>query len=166
MICSRCKHDVEESEMVPGTRWCSSCRTKARQRRELYGYQGRCKVCGRTPLVTKCACEACAIRAIETINLVRHGIINELMEKQEGACALSGIELVVGINLSIDHIKPVSSFEGATRRDKLRAASADSNLRLIDNRINCLLKTMSDIELLYIAERIVEYNNISIPCDA
>lgn len=65
-------------------------------------------------------------------------VILNLWEEQGGKCAISGLDLVPGLNIEIDHILPLS-----------RGGSSNPvNLRLLHKFINKLKDNFTDEELV------------------
>ncbi len=152
--CNRCKHEKELDAFKGDNGICIECSDKLKAHHQKYIDAGRCSVCGRTPLATPKMCRICTIRAIESTNKIRHGIIEELLNKQNGKCVLSGLPLIVGKNLSVDHIKPRCEF------DNLKDAGYDSNLRLLDRRINAFAASAPDSELFEFCIAVVKHNDL------
>ena len=58
-------------------------------------------------------CESCYLKAKAWKNLGRQthwNILREILEQQNNICPFSGDEIILGVNDSLDHIKPIGHF--------------------------------------------------------
>ena len=81
-------------------------------------------------------------------------ILKEIWETQNnGVCALTGEQLIPGINASIDHIIPVSQGGGGEKE----------NLRWISLDINKFLEVKSDQDFFSLCLKVIQHNLSKIP---
>lgn len=111
-------------------------------------HAGVCTQCRKSParpdrrLCTLCAWKAIAFQRGTTIE-----VLDRIYDRQDGKCVLSGIPLVKGVNASPDHI--VHKMHGGT--------SEESNLRLLDWKINQARNTLTDQEFIEMCQCVVKY---------
>lgn len=79
--------------------------------------------------------------------------IREKLESQNFKCAYSGINLVLGINASVDHIK------SRVRYPDLQ--NEPTNIHWVDIRINLMKRELDEEEFLFLIQSI--HNNMIVP---
>lgn len=127
-----------------GTR-CATC---AKAQKDRVKAQGKCQSCGGkkdTPAVT---CARCILRGVARKSLgdvSRWQEIGLLFACQDGRCAVTGAEITIGVNASLDHILPRN--RGGTHEI--------DNLRWVHVVFNRMKNDMLDAELLGWARAIV-----------
>lgn len=116
-FCQTCKAAIEN-----GKKQCDEClkmrsrHTKTYKQRRVVN--GLCVCCGKDALKTVLRksvthCYDCFFKKIANERLGRYKdweILKEKFETQNGKCAYTGVEMDLGKNASLDHIKPVSRY--------------------------------------------------------
>lgn len=102
-----------------GKQNCESCAIKSnlvvKKRRQLYTSKGLC-YCGDQPLSGRTQCQKCWLRSLAGTHHTSTKSLIEIWEKQKGRCALTGAELRMGDNASLDHKLPMS--RGGTNKEE------------------------------------------------
>jgi hypothetical protein len=101
---------------------CSRCRnTKNVDYKKVYVDKGMCAVCGKNPILNGLVnsplglrkCEKCYLKTCSKRNLESSAHWQELKQKlinQDYKCVYTGTLIELGVNDSLDHIKPASKF--------------------------------------------------------
>ena len=76
----------------------------------------------------------------------------ELYISQDKKCAMTGDDLILGLNDSLDHITPTSKTDSKYSKDMY-------NLRWVTRQVNTVKNDLSDFELIELLEKIK--NNIT-----
>jgi len=133
-VCSQCRKPHDGDGVC-----CPECLTKAK-----YRYVDRdpniCFYCHSAELVTSLYCETCWLKEVSWRFLKsrrRGDELKALMTRQSYRCALSGVQLRLGLNASIDHIIPKS----------LGGEDSIENYRWVHTRVNRIRGNLSDAEL-------------------
>ena len=178
MICKKCGTDKDFNEsnfpkdirLKSGLRkTCRSCATAAvnayqksnrdkvslsrRNREASYKNIGKCVNC-KNPVVknNKSYCEKHLVSMMASRHLgskKMYGFLIDLLLKQRHRCAYTGVELIIGENASIDHIK--------SKAKNLELFNDSSNVQWVDIRVNLMKRELHEIEFLDIINMI--YNN-------
>lgn len=77
--------------------------------------------------------------------------LDELFKKQDGKCAISGIPLQIGVNASIDHIKPLSKHPET--KNQL------TNLQWVESNINRMKLDMEFEDFINLISIILKHNS-------
>ena len=77
--------------------------------------------------------------------------LDELFKKQDGKCAISGIPLQIGVNASIDHIKPLSKHPET--KNQL------TNLQWVESNINRMKSDMEFENFINLISIILKHNS-------
>lgn len=112
-----------------------------------------CRFCKNISLKNQKTCSECYLKTFALNRLGDRSFANGLLDllmKQDFKCYLTGKELVLGDNASIDHFIPVSL------RPDLKHDF--DNIRWCDKAINRLKNDFTYEELLKICKCILEYN--------
>jgi len=85
-----------------------------RNKYEKYKKSGLCTQCGSQLMInSNTLCEKCWFKSCSNNNLGsrKHWEhLKTLFEEQNHKCAYTGLDLILGVNASIDHIKPISRY--------------------------------------------------------
>lgn len=76
--------------------------------------------------------------------------LEDILHSQEYKCALTGEDIILGLNDSVDHIIPKSKFSDDTYK-------CLSNLRWTTRQANSVKNNFTDDELIQFLEKIKEY---------
>jgi len=142
-LCGRCGAAPE-----PGKKVCGSCLAWTRERVERRAAAGLCPHCGKAPREATGFCRPCWFKraAGKYLGSARHAeALAALWDAQGGRCALSGVELVPGVNASVDHVVHQS------RNGKAEI----SNLRWLDLSTNRARNALTDAEFVAMCRRVV-----------
>lgn len=128
---------------------CSACLSKHRVDYLRRVKSGVCVKCKR-PATAGGFCFEHWVRNISSryrLNKANGGIpmLIELWNEQKGRCAVTGVELIPGVNASLDHIIPVSKGGGHTK----------ANLRWVLVSINLAKADMTDKEFVEMCRLVV-----------
>jgi len=121
-LCTECSNPVEAGNLR-----CTACLTrrakKQKERKSLALSEGKCRICLKVPaLPTSRYCVDCYLRRVSFAHFKTETHWKRLKaqyEAQQGKCALSGVELTLGDNAELDHIKP-SSRGGSDELDNVQ----------------------------------------------
>lgn len=118
--------------------------------------KGYCAICKHPPVGKSGVCEkhlfsTMAFRHLGSKKLA--GVLKDKLEKQNYKCAYSGLQLILGENASIDHIK------SKVRHPQLK--NDINNVHWVDIRVNLMKRELDESEFLYLIGGIL--NNIPIP---
>lgn len=141
---------------------CAECNVKVNakecRRRARYTAEGKCRLCGDESQLTNRSlrkrdrgnyCKRCWLKVLAgyLLGSMKHWPI--LVEKLDACgwrCPYTGEELVLGVNLSFDHMDPVARFP-EKRHDP-------NNLEPISWKVNLMKRDMTKNEFLELIERI------------
>ena len=113
-LCTECSNPIESGNLR-----CTACLTrrakKQKERKALALSEGRCRTCLKVPaLPTSRCCVDCYLRRVSFAHFkteIHWQHLKQQYNTQQGKCALSGVELTLGDNAELDHIKPSSHGE-------------------------------------------------------
>ena len=100
---------------------CSTCRIRIKQWRLDNLAKGHCK-CGKQPINDSNHCKSCYLKSVSFQNLgsiSQWQELDNLFQSQNGICPYSGIQLILGVNSSLDH-KIAKSCGGSNDIDNLQ----------------------------------------------
>lgn len=140
-LCTNCGNEKNENK-----RLCNNCfqKQKETQRIEYLERQQskNCVYCGKLPSLTKVnSCKLCFFKNLSANHFrsrSRYQELINLFDSQNGLCAITGFELILGDNASLDHILPLS--KGGTHDI--------SNLRFVHLWINFVKLDKLDEEFI------------------
>ncbi|MDE5583269.1 MAG: hypothetical protein K2J08_06170 [Ruminococcus sp.] len=115
--------------------------------------KGLCKVCKEPHLPNAKTCKKHFLADLASSHLGSTKYwhkLEELFDTQNGMCAISGLTIKLGVNASIDHIKPLSKYP--------ELLNELSNLQWVDSRINLMKLDMESEEFLSLVNTIYKYN--------
>ncbi len=148
--------------LSPGQQACSRCCERAarntRNARRRRAEAGICSECNGVPLpafdgnATHRLCEVCYLKktARERLGSRRHwGALGDKLRDQDYRCAYTGVLLVLGVNDSLDHIKPAHHYP-ELRRDP-------SNVEWVTREINSMKRDRTPDEFLSLLHSILAY---------
>lgn len=122
--------------------------------RKLQSEKGLCKVCKQPHLPNQKTCYKHYLADLSRKHLGSTKYwekLDELFLKQNGKCAISGLPIQIGVNASIDHIKPLSKHP--------ETLNQLSNLQWINSDINRMKLDMEFDQFLVLIRTILEYNS-------
>lgn len=152
--CTTCGKYVESGKR------CDDCRVKANANttalRKKRKEAGRCRDCGKEPQLTDMTkkrvsfyCRTCYLKTMARYTLGSASQWRVLLEKLHEAdwrCSYTGEKLVLGVNLSFDHIFPVKRFP-ERKHDA-------TNIEPVSLRINLLKRDLTRVELMKLVSKI------------
>lgn len=116
--CSTCSEPVDD-----GRRFCKRCLLRMKVAREKWIEEGRCCVCGRESELSNQSlrhgegrrnyCKVCWLKTLanRVLGSIKHWkVLVDKLDACNWRCPYTGEMLVIGENLSFDHIDPVSRF--------------------------------------------------------
>lgn len=128
---------------------CTDCIKRSKNRLKK---RGRCVSCGGVKSNNGYICHKCVFKNVaykQLNNRSRWEELKALFEKQNGRCAVTGLEIQLGNNASIDHIIPTS-----------RGGQNDiENLRWVHITFNRIKNNMTDGEMLSWIDRIIQHKH-------
>ncbi len=147
---------------------CAKCNTKTnakeRRRRARYTAEGRCRDCGKEAQLSNRSmrgrergnyCKDCFLKVLATTVLGSRKHWWILVEKLNACgwrCPYTGEQLVLGDNLSFDHMDPICRFP-EKRYDP-------NNIEPISWQINLMKRDLTKTEFLTMIERIHEHGQL------
>lgn len=118
-----------------------------------------CAMCGKTPPLSVSVknavpqtCETCLLKDLSRGNLgsSKHWEnLKQIFIKQNGKCVYTGIELILGVNASVDHILPVSVHPEL--KNNLE------NIQWVERRINSMKNNLLPNEFISLIKQIAEH---------
>ena len=154
-LCRHCGRVLDGSH---GTR-CRKCHAKAlvrgREEKKRTALARLCRNCRSPEIVTLgkiLHCKTCWFKMMAQHKLgtaKRWRELRSLWDSQNGRCAYTGRELVIGVNASIDHILPSSRFPAKIMQL--------SNLCWADRKVNEIKRDMTRQEFLDLCAVVLEY---------
>mgnify|MGYP001567923822 CR=1 FL=1 len=116
--CSTCTEPAKG-----GMRFCDTCLGKMKEQRDTWDVEGRCRMCRKNAELSTVSlrrgeerggyCKTCWLRLAAQRHLGSIKRWKELVDKLDMCgwrCPYTGEQLIVGVNLSFDHMDPVSRF--------------------------------------------------------
>ena len=155
-LCERCgKRPPSE-----GLKQCRPCADRAKNattaRRKERLVNGMCGACGLHPiLTTQTVCKACYYKRIScsSFGTCADGkALEEMFEKQEGKCPLSGRQIVLGDTAELDHILAIS--RGGLVNDL-------QNVRWVHKMVNRSKQHYTDEEFLELVRDIARHSGLT-----
>jgi len=147
-VCRRKRRDYSRSLKLAGK--CRDCRKDsggnarcldcARAIRQRLRRRGRCLNCGGKAEPGRSQCARCVVTQTARKKLGDPSRATELLGlflNQRGRCAISGVQISIGLNASVDRIIPIN--RGGT--------NDSSNLRWVHVVVNRMKNDMLDVEL-------------------
>ena len=160
-VCSKCKNEVLKSKFSPHKRsadklsyYCYDCfsviakKNYNKYRLDRINYQKKrrrykknnelCSFCGKPKLKNSVMCERCWFRRISKRHFgtcEKWEFLKELAEKQNYKCSYTDEKLILGVNMSLDHI--ISNYDNPslkTNLDNIQWVTRDINL--IKNKLS------------------------------
>lgn len=141
---------------------CNKASNKRNQkRREKYSEEGRCRECGAEAQLTNRSlrgkdrgnyCKGCWLKVLAMTTLGSTKMWPTLVEKLDNCnwtCPYTGERLVIGENLSFDHMDPVSRFP-EKRHDP-------NNVEPVSWKINLMKRDLTKQEFLALIEKVYHY---------
>ena len=116
--------------------------------------KGLCKVCNEPHLPNQKTCYKHYLSEMARNHLGSTKYwedLDELFKKQDGKCAISGIPLQIGVNASIDHIKPLSKHPET--KNQL------TNLQWVESNINRMKLDMEFEDFINLISIILKHNS-------
>lgn len=117
--------------------------------------KGLCRFCNNQRLINQKTCTTCYLKVMAKNNLnnrMHHSTLYEKLVEQDFKCYLSGRELILGDNASLDHV---------IARSKDKSLCLDlSNIKWIDKHVNRVKTDLSVDELLILCKEIIKHNEI------
>ena len=116
--------------------------------------KGLCKVCNEPHLPNQKTCYKHYLSEMARNHLGSTKYwkdLDELFKKQDGKCAISGIPLQIGVNASIDHIKPLSKHPET--KNQL------TNLQWVESNINRMKLGMEFEDFINLISIILKHNS-------
>jgi 5-methylcytosine-specific restriction endonuclease McrA len=107
-LCGNCGRKPIE---VKGKAMCQQCLDHRKQRYRKAIQDGRCEKCGKPSGNGKTKCKTCVLKNAAYTHLgsrKRWKELEALYESQNGACAITGVCIEIGVNAHVDHIIPKS----------------------------------------------------------
>lgn len=139
---------------APGRKQCerhlSMAREGLRRRQVDAARNGRCTSCACKAAAFGSRCERCWWMRLGSVYLgrgARHVELKALLDAQGGRCAISGRQIMPGVNGSVDHIVPRSKG----------GKNEISNLRWVERDANYYRGNMSDDDLIQLCRDIVAH---------
>jgi hypothetical protein len=127
--------------------------SKTRHYRDSNIKKGKCCFCVEARLPnSKSFCEKHFLERVSMTNLgtTKHGIdLKSAFEKQGGKCAYTGESLVLGLNASLDHIKPLHTHPELSKDV--------SNVHWVLRQVNEMKRHHSEMEFLTLVSKIAMY---------
>ena len=161
-LCIRCLGKMADRE---GKLLCSSCQEKQASRQqcliESRLRDGLCKHCGLNKVTSteSVICNICymkrtAYRFLGSQN--RFDELQTLFDNQKGVCPYTGIKLILGVNVSLDHIIPKSKG-GRSEVDNFQwvYGGKDFDVNIMKNNFSC-------DEFLKAIKIIYEYRSVNL----
>ena len=154
-LCPRCGERAET-----GYKQCKKCRDKANEFKKQKNKNGKCSYCSNNAAIGHTICQSCLDK--ERVRRRNHlwetyaknylGDTNrsqelkDILNKQNGKCAYSGLPITIGVNASLDHIIP-----------KSKGGSNDvTNLQWTTKYVNKMKSDMEAQEFISLCRLIVE----------
>ena len=150
---------------------CAGCNVKVNakecRRRKRYTEEGRCRDCGKEAQLSNRSmrgrergnyCRDCAIKVLATTVLGSRKHWRVLVQKLDACgwrCPYTGETLVLGVNLSFDHMDPICRFP--------EKKYDPNNIEPISWQINLMKRDLTKIEFLELIQRINEYGKLHKP---
>lgn len=128
--------------------------SKARERALRLKEQGKCTTCKAPVDTNRDTCRTCLIKGLASSHLgssSKWKLLRDKFLQQNGRCAYTGRELVIGENAGVDHILP-----RAVRPD---LAKDIGNLCWVDKDINSMKHKLTAEEFINTCRLIVEYHD-------
>lgn len=141
---------------------CNSCNAKSNRRnqarRRKYADEGRCRECGEKAQLTNRSlrnrergnyCGDCWLKMLATSLLGSRKLWRILLDKLNECgwkCPYTGETLVLGVNLSFDHMDPIARFPDRQHDPE--------NLEPISWQVNLMKRDLTKAEFLAMIERI------------
>lgn len=128
---------------------------KTKQYREGQYEKGKCKVCREPRLYDLKTCKKHHLMDLSYKHLgttTRWQELEQLLERQNFTCVYTGRQLILGLNTSIDHIKPLSLFPQLNYNI--------DNLQWIDSSVNSIKSNMIEEDFLSLIKQIYEYKKL------
>ncbi len=135
----------------PGKVWCSGCRISTREKRESRRDRGLCIHCG-TASPNNARCDRCIVKynwKSNTGKVAGWLSVYEKLVEQGYRCAYTGDTLILGVNASIDHIKPRSRYP--------ESLCDTDNVQWVTEKINRMKSNLTHEEFLLLISKISEY---------
>lgn len=153
--CKRCREQLPEGKHTQLCEECSIQATKVlTEKKKEWHKNNTCQTCGQRPRITKGSyhlCEVCYLRVAANRHLgstKRWRELRDLWKKQGGICPYTGDQMQLGVNASIDHIKPHSRYPELRHNIK--------NVEWVTLDINIMKKNRTKEEFLSILSKILK----------
>jgi len=138
--------------------YCGPCLVKRRDwektrsvKRAADGYCYKCTINPAAPYLVNCVeCWFKQKAGANTKSVRNAQALKDLWEKQDGKCAISGLPLTIGLNVSLDHIVPKSKG-GSNKVD---------NFQWVLTSVNSFKLTNSLEEMFTICKAIISHNRL------
>lgn len=117
--------------------------------------KGLCNVCKQPRLYDLKVCRKHYLMNVAKRHLgtqKRWKELEQLIEHQQYKCSYTGKDLILGLNSSIDHIKPLSIYPELNNNI--------NNLQWVDSQVNFIKTNMSEEEFLFLIKQIYEYRKL------
>ncbi len=115
--------------------------------------KGFCRFCSNEKLENQKTCTTCYLKVMSKNNLndrsLHVQLYNKLIE-QDFKCYITGRELVLGLNASLDHVIPRS-------KDKELSKKID-NLKWCDKSVNFVKRDLTIDEFISLCRDVIEHN--------
>lgn len=114
---------------------------------------GFCRFCKNKKMINQKTCTICYLKVMAKNNLNDRSLHEKLYEKlveQDFKCYMTGRELVLGLNASVDHVIPRSKNEELSKKIE--------NIKWCDKRVNFVKRELTLDEFINLCRDVVSHN--------